>query len=94
MDIPLLWSALSQFASKLLSGYVFYFVKTLKQVPTNKKENTNILFFIGRSDWIRTSGLLVPNQALYLAEPHPVACIELYNKLMLVYNMLLHIVII
>ena len=25
-----------------------------------------------RSDWIRTSGLLVPNQALYQTEPHPV----------------------
>ena len=25
----------------------------------------------GRSDWIRTSGLLVPNQALYRTEPHP-----------------------
>ena len=25
----------------------------------------------GRSDWIRTSGLLVPNQALYQTEPHP-----------------------
>ena len=24
-----------------------------------------------RSDWIRTSGLLVPNQALYQTEPHP-----------------------
>ena len=24
-----------------------------------------------RSDWIRTSGLLVPNQALYRTEPHP-----------------------
>ena len=27
----------------------------------------------GRSERIRTSGLLVPNQALYQAEPHPVA---------------------
>ena len=27
--------------------------------------------FYGRSDWIRTSGLLVPNQALYQTEPHP-----------------------
>ena len=27
--------------------------------------------FLHRSDWIRTSGLLVPNQALYRTEPHP-----------------------
>ena len=27
--------------------------------------------FSHRSDWIRTSGLLVPNQALYRTEPHP-----------------------
>ena len=26
-----------------------------------------------RGDWIRTSDLLVPNQALYQAEPHPVS---------------------
>ena len=25
----------------------------------------------GRDDWIRTSDLLVPNEALYQAEPHP-----------------------
>ena len=28
-------------------------------------------FLQHRSDWIRTSGLLVPNQALYRTEPHP-----------------------
>ena len=28
-------------------------------------------FLRHRSDWIRTSGLLVPNQALYRTEPHP-----------------------
>ena len=34
----------------------------------------------GRSDWIRTSGLLVPNQALYQTEPHPVFhALELYH---------------
>jgi hypothetical protein len=26
---------------------------------------------IGRGEWIRTTGLLVPNQALYQAEPRP-----------------------
>ena len=25
----------------------------------------------GRGEWIRTTGLLVPNQALYQAEPRP-----------------------
>ncbi len=30
------------------------------------------LFVCGRSDWTRTSGLLVPNQAHYQAVPHPV----------------------
>jgi hypothetical protein len=28
---------------------------------------------IGRGEWIRTTGLLVPNQALYQAEPRPEA---------------------
>ena len=28
--------------------------------------------FDGRGEWIRTTGLLVPNQALYQAEPQPV----------------------
>ena len=40
-----------------------------------KKRQTSFLgLFVsfGRSDWIRTSGLLVPNQALYRTEPHPV----------------------
>ena len=32
------------------------------------------IFIYGRSDWIRTSGLLVPNQALYQTEPHPATC--------------------
>ncbi len=27
---------------------------------------------LGRDDWIRTSGLFVPNEALYQAEPQPV----------------------
>lgn len=26
---------------------------------------------VGRGEWIRTTGLLVPNQALYQAEPRP-----------------------
>ena len=30
--------------------------------------------FYGRSERIRTSGLLVPNQALYQTEPHPEIC--------------------
>jgi hypothetical protein len=29
---------------------------------------------IGRGEWIRTTGLLVPNQALYQAEPRPDEC--------------------
>jgi hypothetical protein len=31
---------------------------------------------IGRGEWIRTTGLLVPNQALYQAEPRPDECGE------------------
>src|SRR5262245_15859236 len=30
-----------------------------------------MLDFVGRGDWIRTSGLSVPNRALYQAEPRP-----------------------
>ena len=44
--------------------------------PKPKKEKTLETPTISRvlqhrSDWIRTSGLLVPNQALYQTEPHP-----------------------
>ena len=36
----------------------------------------------GRSDWIWTSGLLVPNQALYRTEPHPeVFCFLLSQRM-------------
>ncbi len=35
------------------------------------KKDPRRIFFHYRSDWIRTSGLLVPNQALYRTEPHP-----------------------
>src|SRR5579864_9120520 len=31
----------------------------------------DLLEGIGRGEWIRTTGLLVPNQALYQAEPRP-----------------------
>ena len=31
-------------------------------------------FYSGRDDWIRTSGLCVPNATLYQAEPHPGVC--------------------
>ena len=42
-------------------------------VPTKRKERVlRPLFSFGRSDKIRTCDLLVPNQALYQAEPHPV----------------------
>ena len=30
--------------------------------------------YSGRDDWIRTSGLCVPNATLYQAEPHPGVC--------------------
>ena len=39
-----------------------------------KKADTSqypfLIFFIGRSDWVRTSDLYVPNVALYQAELH------------------------
>ena len=40
---------------------------------------TDILENIGRSEVIRTPDLLVPNQALYQAEPHPVVITNKYN---------------
>ncbi len=43
-----------------------------KKAPQEK----NLRGFFGRSDWIRTSGLLVPNQALYQTEPHPVLTLK------------------
>ena len=36
--------------------------------------NLPCCFFVGRGDWIRTSGLYVPNVALYQAEPHLEKC--------------------
>ncbi len=33
----------------------------------------------GRGEWIRTTGLLVPNQALYQAEPRPETMCSLLN---------------
>ena len=44
-----------------------------KYSKTNKKALQTFVYktFSHRSDWIRTSGLLVPNQALYRTEPHP-----------------------
>ncbi len=38
---------------------------------TQKQHRIRFLRCFDRSDWIRTSGLLVPNQALYRTEPHP-----------------------
>ena len=54
----------------------FRFVKIpLLEGFQEKKQNRNFVsklrFRFGRSERIRTSGLLVPNQALYQAEPHP-----------------------
>ena len=34
-------------------------------------ERPEVIERIGRGEWIRTTGLLVPNQALYQAEPRP-----------------------
>ena len=46
----------------------------MKFCPYNEKPpglfNQAVLFRCGRGDWIRTSGLYVPNVALYQAEPH------------------------
>ena len=39
--------------------------------PNRKRGSKYPLFLFGRSDKIRTCDLLVPNQALYQAEPHP-----------------------
>ena len=43
-----------------------------------KKADTSqypfLIFFIGRSDWVRTSDLYVPNVALYQAELHSDYC--------------------
>ena len=38
-------------------------------IPTNAINDFSDLG--GRGEWIRTTGLLVPNQALYQAEPRP-----------------------
>jgi hypothetical protein len=38
----------------------------LQRPEYNEKKEIN-----GRGEWIRTTGLLVPNQALYQAEPRP-----------------------
>lgn len=54
--------------------------KPQKPSKTQKKPRKSELFEVvafsyykdGRSDWTRTSGLLVPNQAHYQAVPHPV----------------------
>ena len=42
-----------------------------KSSSYNKKRRQTPSFFPGRSERIWTSGLLVPNQALYQTEPHP-----------------------
>ena len=42
-----------------------------KKQPEITRKTVNSDCFFHRSDWIRTSGLLVPNQALYRTEPHP-----------------------
>ena len=34
-------------------------------------QSLQVIERIGRGEWIRTTGLLVPNQALYQAEPRP-----------------------
>ena len=42
------------------------------RTQTQKKDySIRIVFFDGRSDWIRTSGHLNPIQVLYQTEPHP-----------------------
>jgi hypothetical protein len=40
--------------------------------PLQKGCILQVIERIGRGEWIRTTGLLVPNQALYQAEPRPV----------------------
>ena len=47
--------------------------KALLSIIKNGKDESPYRFY-GRSERIRTSGLLVPNQALYQAEPHPEIC--------------------
>jgi hypothetical protein len=43
-----------------------------RQLPAvNFEELLRLLQESGRGDWIRTSGLSVPNRALYQAEPRP-----------------------
>jgi hypothetical protein len=37
-----------------------------------KRTSTDVRIFSGRDDWIRTSGLFVPNEARYQTVPHPV----------------------
>ena len=43
--------------------------RKLNAIPTNAINDFSDLG--GRGEWIRTTGLLVPNQALYQAEPRP-----------------------
>ena len=46
--------------------------RCLFSFTSNKKRRLNVcsVVFFGRDDWIRTSGLCVPNAALYQTEPH------------------------
>ena len=37
-----------------------------------KRTSADVRIFSGRDDWIRTSGLFVPNEARYQTVPHPV----------------------
>src|SRR6184192_3797535 len=39
--------------------------------PSNRRNSMKLKQILGRGEWIRTTGLLVPNQALYQAEPRP-----------------------
>ena len=50
-----------------ISVYRFHY--SLISLPSLGGRIPLILF--GRGEWIRTTGLLVPNQALYQAEPRP-----------------------
>ena len=45
----------------------------------NAKKTTDFSVVDGRDDRIRTCGILVPNQALYQTEPHPVAFSQVLN---------------
>ena len=63
-----------------LSFVTGYFDNACKNAALSKQKQKSLAKYITRllrycyrhrSDWIRTSGLLVPNQALYRTEPHP-----------------------